>query len=108
MSSVLVLVVVVGVGASPGTYLVAGIHMTKWFPTIVNDYVRTGLVDVDLGDLGVVTHTSEPALCLTPAAARQGNPWFFVKVGASPPKVVWSDAYDGASFAAILDEALGR
>ncbi len=37
-----------------------------------------------------------------------GVPWFFVKIGAAPPKVVRPDAYDGASFSAILDEALGR
>lgn len=37
-----------------------------------------------------------------------GTPWFFVKVGAAPPRLVGPDAYDGDSFRAILDEALGR
>ena len=29
-----------------------------------------------------------------------GTPWFFVKVGAAPPKVVRPEAYDGESFSA--------
>jgi protein-disulfide isomerase len=200
----LALVVAAGSGASPGTDLVAGIpqrgtvlgektatvtliqfedlgcthcnsYMTNAFPKIVNDYVRTGLVEVDFRGLGVVTPASEPALRYTLAAARQhklwqlaelfyenqshldqlvtvagvkrlargipglnvpqllrdarsvavrqqvdahaaeatrrkvpGTPWFFVKVGTDPPKLVRPDGYDGQSFATILDQALGR
>jgi protein-disulfide isomerase len=145
------------------------------FPTIIRDYVRTGLVKVDFRGLGVVTPQSAPALRYTLAAARQkklwqvvelyyenqsrlgqfvtdagvkrlvrgvagldaarlvadaksvavrkqiaaheaeatrrsvpGTPWFFVKVGDAPPRVVRPEAYDGASFSAILDKALGR
>lgn len=37
-----------------------------------------------------------------------GTPWFFIKVGAAAPRLVRPEAYDGASFAKILDEALGR
>jgi len=145
------------------------------FPTIVNDYVRTGLVKVDFRGLGVVTRASAPALRYTLAASRQnklwqvaelfyenqsrlnelatdagvkrmvagvrglnakllvadsktlsvkkqvaahaaeatrrkvpGTPWFFIKIGTAPPKVVRPEAYDGASFSALLDDALGR
>ena len=44
-------------------------------------------------------------------AARRnvpGTPWFFVKVGDAPPKLVKPEAYDGEAFSAILDDALGR
>ena len=151
--------------------------MEEAFPTIVRDYVRTGLVKVDFRGLGVVTRASEPALRYTLAASRQkklwqvvelfyenqaqaerarhrqgreaarqgdrrasipvrlvadakslsvrrgrsprtpprrsrrnvpGTPWFFVKVGDAPPKLVKPAAYDGESFSAILDDALGR
>jgi len=37
-----------------------------------------------------------------------GTPWFFVKIGTAAPKVVRPDAYDGESFAKLLDDALGR
>lgn len=37
-----------------------------------------------------------------------GTPWVFVKVGTTPPRLVRPEAYDGASFSAILDAALGR
>jgi protein-disulfide isomerase len=37
-----------------------------------------------------------------------GTPWFFVKIGTAAPKVVRPEAYDGESFAAILDNALGQ
>ena len=37
-----------------------------------------------------------------------GTPWFYVKVGDAPPKLVKPAAYDGESFSAILDDALGR
>lgn len=37
-----------------------------------------------------------------------GTPWFFIKVGTAPPRLVRPEAYDGASFAAILDAALAR
>ena len=37
-----------------------------------------------------------------------GTPWFFVKIGTAAPKVVRPEAYDGESFSAILDDALGR
>ncbi len=150
-------------------------YMKDAFPTIINDYVRTGLVKVDFRGLGVVTRASEPALRYTLAAARQkklwqvaelfyenqsrlnelatdkgvkrlvsgvrglnatllvadsktlsvkrqaaahateatrrnvpGTPWFFVKVGTAAPKVVRPAAYDGESFSALLDDALGR
>jgi protein-disulfide isomerase len=36
----------------------------------------------------------------------QGTPWFFVRKGAGPLQRVTPEAYDGPSFAAILDEAL--
>lgn len=37
-----------------------------------------------------------------------GTPWFFIRKGAGAPEVVRPDAYDGESFAALLDTALGR
>ena len=49
--------------------------MKDAFPTIVNDYVRTGLVKVDFRGLGVVTRASEPALRYTLAASRQKKLW---------------------------------
>ena len=90
-TAALALAVVAGVGASPGTALVQGIpqrgtvigqktatvtliqfedlacthcndYMKLAFPTILNDYVRPGLVKVDFRGLGVVTRASEPAL----------------------------------------------
>ena len=203
-AAVVALVVVAAVGASPGTDLVAGIpqrgtvigqktatvtliqfedlacthcndYMKLAFPTIVNDYVRPGLVKVDFRGLGVISRASEPALRYTLAASRQrklwqltqlfyenqarlnelatdkgvrklarqipglnanrlildaksvsvrrqvaahaaaadrlkvpGTPWFFVKIGDAPPKLVRPTAYSGEAFAALLDEALGR
>jgi len=150
-------------------------YMQDAFPTIVRDYVSTGLVKVDFRGLGVVTRASAPALRYTLAASRQqklwqvaelfyenqgklnglatdkgvtrlvkgipglnatrlvtdakslavrtqvnahaaeavrrsvpGTPWFFVKIGDAPPKLVKPDAYDGEAFSAILDDALGR
>ena len=150
-------------------------YMKDAFPTIVNDYVKTGLVKVDFRGLGVVTRASAPALRYTLAASRQkklwqvaelfyenqsrlnelatdagreadgrrrqgpqreaargrledpvreeagrrpcgrgnrrkvpGTPWFFIKIGTAPPKVVRPEAYDGESFSALLDDALGR
>ena len=204
VAAALSLAVVASVGASPGTALIDGIpqrgtvlghktavvtliqfedlacthcadYMKDAFPTIVNDYVKTGLVKVDFRGLGVVTRASEPALRYTLAASRQGKlwqvaelfyenqaklnevttergvkrlvrgvkgldpirlvadaksvsvrrqvaahaaeamrrnvpgtPWFFVKIGTAAPKLVRPAAYDGESFSAILDEALGR
>ena len=198
------LAVTAGSAASPGTALVDGIpqrgtvlgqksatvtliqyedlgcthcktYMEEAFPTILRDYVRTGLVKVDFRGLGVVTSASAPALRYTLAAARQkklwqvaelfyenqgklselatdkgvkrlvegvagidatrlvadsktlairkeaaahaaeavrrdvpGTPWFFVKIGDAPPKLVKPEAYDSESFSAILDDALGR
>ena len=203
-AAAILLVVVPGGAASPGTALVDGIpqrgtvlgqktatvtliqyedlgcthcktYMDEAFPTIVRDYVRTGLVKLDFRGLGVVTRASEPALRYTLAASRQnrlwqvaelfyenqgklnelatdkgvkrlvtgvaginatrlvvdakslsvrkqadahaaeairrdvpGTPWFFVKVGDAPPKLVKPEAYDGEAFSAILDDALGR
>jgi len=203
-AAAILLVVVAGSVASPGTALVDGIpqrgtvlgqksatvtliqyedlgcthcktYMEDAFPTIIRDYVRTGLVKVDFRGLGVVTRASEPALRYTLAASRQqklwqvaelfyenqgklnelatdkgvkrlvkgvpglnvtrlvadakslsvrkqaaahaaeairrdvpGTPWFFVKVGDAPPKLVKPEAYDGEAFSAILDDALGR
>jgi protein-disulfide isomerase len=150
-------------------------YMSDAFPTIISDYVRTGLVKVDFRGLGVVTPSSAPALRYTLAASRQnklwqvaqlfyenqprlgriatdkgvkrlvsgvpglnparlvadakslsvrrqvsahaaeairrdvpGTPWFFVRVGTAAPTLVRPDAYDGGSFSAILDKALGR
>lgn len=37
-----------------------------------------------------------------------GTPWFFVKVGDAPPKLVRPTDYSGEAFATLLDEALGR
>ena len=203
-AAALCLVLVSGTGASPGTDLIKGIpqrgtvigqqtatvtliqfedlgcthcntFMKNAFPTIVDEYIRTGLVKVDFRGLGVVTRASEPALRYTLAASRQkklwqvahlfyenqsklnelatdrgvkrlvkglpgldpvklvadaktlsvkkqvaahaaeatrrsvpGTPWFFVKVGTAPPKLVKPTGYDGDAFRAILDEALGR
>lgn len=45
------------------------------FPTVIESYVRTGLVKVDFRGLGVVTRASEPALRYTLAAARQQKLW---------------------------------
>jgi protein-disulfide isomerase len=93
-----------GVGASSGTLLVDGIpqrgtvigaktanvtliqfedlgcthcreYMADAFPTIIDDYVRTGLVKVDFRGLGVVTRASAPALRYTLAASRQNKLW---------------------------------
>ena len=98
------LVAAAGSTASPGTALVDGIpqrgtvlgqksaavtliqfedlgcthcktYMQEAFPTIVRDYVRTGLVKVDFRGLGVVTRASEPALRYTLAASRQQKLW---------------------------------
>jgi len=150
-------------------------YMENAFPTIINDYVKAGLVKVDFRGLGVVTRASAPALRYTLAASRQkklwqvaelfyenqsklnelatdagvkrmvigvkglnakllvadsktlsvkkqaaahaaeatrrkvpGTPWFFIKTGTDAPKVVRPEAYDGESFSALLDDALGR
>jgi len=204
VAAALSLTTVTGIGASSGTALVHGIpqrgtvigaksttvtlvqfedlgctycleYMRNAFPTIISDYVRTGLVKVDFRGLGVVTPASGPALRYTLSVSRQqkrwqvaqlfyetrarlsevatdksvkrlvsgirrldpvglvahskslsvrkqaashaaeairrgvpGTPWFFVKVGTAAPKLVRPDAYDGASFRTILDQALGR
>ena len=50
-------------------------YMKDAFPTIINDYVRTGLVKVDFRGLGVVTPSSGPALRYTLAASRQKKLW---------------------------------
>ena len=104
VATALGLAIATGIGASPGTALIDGIpqrgtvlgqktavvtliqfedlacthcddYMRDAFPTIVNDYVRTGLVKVDFRGLGVVTRASEPALRYTLAASRQGKLW---------------------------------
>jgi protein-disulfide isomerase len=49
--------------------------MKEAFPTIINDYVRTGRVKVDFRGLGVVTPASAPALRYTLAASRQNKLW---------------------------------
>jgi protein-disulfide isomerase len=204
VAAALSLTIVTGIGASSGTQLVDGIpqrgtvigaktanvtliqfedlgcthcreYMADAFPTIIDDYVRTGLVKVDFRGLGVVTRASAPALRYTLAASRQnklwqvaqlfyenqsrlnelatdkgvkrlvsgvpglnaarlvtdakslsvrrqvaahtaesirrdvpGTPWFFVKVGSAAPQLVRPDGYDGESFSALLDKALGR
>ena len=50
-------------------------YMKDAFPTIINDYVRTGRVKVDFRGLGVVTRASAPALRYTLAASRQKKLW---------------------------------
>ena len=50
-------------------------YMKDAFPTIINDYVKTGLVKVDFRGLGVVTRASAPALRYTLAASRQKKLW---------------------------------
>jgi protein-disulfide isomerase len=50
-------------------------YMEDAFPTIVREYVRTGLVKVDFRGIGVVTRASEPALRYTLAASRQKRLW---------------------------------
>lgn len=103
------LLIVAGTGASPGTALVNGIpqrgtvigqksanvtliqfedlacsHCNTFtknaFPTIIDEYVRTGLVKVDFRGLGVVTRASEPALRYALAAARQQKLWQVVQL----------------------------
>jgi protein-disulfide isomerase len=98
------LALVAGGDASPGTTFVSGIpqrgtvlgsktatvtliqfedlgcshcraFMRDAFPTIVSEYVRTGLVKVDFRGLGVVTPASAPALRYTLAASRQNRLW---------------------------------
>ena len=98
------LAAVATVGASPGTDLVQGIpqrgtvigektanvtliqyedlacthcntYMKLAFPTIVNDYVRPGLVKVDFRGIGVVSRASAPALRYVLAAGRQQKLW---------------------------------
>jgi len=105
----LALAVVATVGASPGTDLVQGIpqrgtvigqktanvtliqfedlacahcndYMKLAFPTIVNDYVRPGLVKVDFRGLGVVSRASAPALRYVLAAGRQQKLWQMTEV----------------------------
>ena len=90
-AAALSLVIAAGLGASPGTVLINGIpqrgtvlgeksaavtliqfedlgcshcndYTKEAFPTIVQDYVRTGLVKVDFRGLGVVTRASGPAV----------------------------------------------
>ena len=102
--SALLLAAVATVGASPGTDLVQGIpqrgtvigektanvtliqyedlacthcntYMKLAFPTIVNDYVRPGLVKVDFRGIGVVSRASAPALRYVLAAGRQQKLW---------------------------------
>ena len=104
VAGALALAVVATVGASPGTDLVQGIpqrgtvigqktanvtliqfedlgcshcndYTKEAFPTIVQDYVRTGLVKVDFRGLGVVTRASGPAVRYTIAASRQNRLW---------------------------------
>ena len=104
VAAALGLAIVAGTSASPGTALVDGIpqrgtvlgqksavvtliqfedlgcthcadYMEHAFPTIVDEYVRTGLVKVDFRGLGVVTRASEPALRYTLAASRQQKLW---------------------------------
>jgi protein-disulfide isomerase len=204
VAAALSLAIVGSTGASSGTLLVNGIpqrgtvigattatvtliqfedlgcthckeYMDGAFPTVITDYVRSGLVKVDFRGLGVVTPASGPALRYTLAASRQnklwqlaelfyenqahlrdvatdkgvrrlavgvpgldatrliadakslpvrkqvaahaaeatrrgvqGTPWFFVRVGTAAPTRVQPEAYDGESFSAILDQALGR
>ena len=103
-AAALSLVIAAGLGASPGTVLINGIpqrgtilgektatvtliqyedlgcshcndYTQEAFPTIVRDYVRTGLVKVDFRGLGVVTRASEPAVRYTIAASRQNKLW---------------------------------
>jgi protein-disulfide isomerase len=103
-AAALSLVIAAGLGASPGTVLINGIpqrgtilgektatvtliqfedlacshcndYMAEALPTIVRDYVRTGLVKVDFRGLGVVTRASEPAVRYTIAASRQNKLW---------------------------------
>ncbi len=150
-------------------------YMREAFPTIVNEYVKRGLVKVDFRGLDIVSAQSGPALRYTLAAGRQhklwqvaelfyenqpqlkdvatdrgvkrllgsvkgldlaqliadsksaairnqadahaaeaarrdvpGTPWFFVKIGTAPPKVVHPDSYSGDAFRKILNKALGR
>ena len=150
-------------------------YMHDAFPTIVDEYVRRGLVKVDFRGLDIVSAQSGPALRYTLAAGRQhklwqvaelfyenqshlkdvatdrgvkqltrgikgldpvqlvadskslairkqaaahtaeatrrdvpGTPWFLVKIGTAPPKVVRPDSYSGDAFRKILDKALGR
>lgn len=108
-AAALALAVVATVGASPGTDLVQGIpqrgtvigqttanvtliqfedlacthcndYMKLAFPTIINDYVRPGLVKVDFRGLGVVSRASEPALRYVLAAGRQRKLWQMTEV----------------------------
>ena len=103
-AAALSLVIAAGLGASPGTVLINGIpqrgtvlgeksaavtliqfedlgcshcndYTKEAFPTIVQDYVRTGLVKVDFRGLGVVTRASGPAVRYTIAASRQNRLW---------------------------------
>ena len=103
------LAAVATVGASPGTDLVQGIpqrgtvigektanvtliqyedlacaHCNTYtklaFPTIVNDYVRPGLVKVDFRGIGVVSRASAPALRYVLAAGRQQKLWQLTEV----------------------------
>jgi protein-disulfide isomerase len=104
-----VLVTAAGGTASPGTALIDGIpqrgtvlgqkratvtliqfedlacthcktYMQEAFPTIIRDYVRTGLVKVDFRGIGVVTRASEPALRYALAASRQNKLWQVVSL----------------------------
>jgi len=63
-----------------------------------------------IADSKSVSVKKQAAAHETEATRRKvpGTPWFFVKIGDAPPRVVRPEAYDGESFAKLLDEALGR
>ena len=108
-AAALLAVVVAPGSASPGTTLVDGIpqrgtvlgaksatvtliqfedlgcthcaeYMENSFPSVIDDYVRTGLVKVDFRGLGVVTPASLPALRYALAASRQKQLWQVVEL----------------------------
>jgi protein-disulfide isomerase len=82
-------------------------------PNGVKRLVR-GIAGLDtvklLADAKSLSVRRQAAAHATEAVRRKvpGTPWFFVKIGTNAPTVVRPDAYDGESFAKILDQALGR
>ncbi len=67
-----------------------------------------GVQGLDSAKLVVDARSLAVRRLATAMSAEPGTPWFFVKIGTAPPKLVRPDAYDGDAFRTVLDQALGR
>jgi protein-disulfide isomerase len=93
-------------------------------PSIVDEYVRTGRVNVEWRGLGFIGPDSEKALRIALAAGKQnkqlqqiqaeaeqssvqGTPTFFVRNGVSQPYQVTVASLTPGAFRPILNDALG-